>query len=85
MPQIDNYTLMQMLDKNPVVHASTCVADLDYEVEVGTLTVRFQRRGTYVYKNFHLEDFVAFALSSSPGRYFNLYIRDAGYAYERVS
>lgn len=84
MPSIDPYILRQMLETNPVVHASTCVADLEYEVETATLTVIFQKRGTYAYHDVPIDEFVLFAGAGSPGTYFNLYIRDQ-YSFERVA
>lgn len=86
MPSIDQYTLRRLLDKDlslTQVSASTCVADLDYEVFGEVLTVKFQKRGTYIYKGVSVEEFVLFAGASSPGRFFNLYIRDR-YPYEKV-
>lgn len=84
MPAIDNNTLRSLLDKDPTKGTveSRCVASLDYED--GDLTIEFHQRGTYRYFNFPLEEFVAFATSFSLGTYFNLYIKDAGYAYEKV-
>lgn len=84
MPFLDRDTLNDLLTKGDVVHASTCVADLDYDLEGGgILTVTFQQRGTYEYHNVPVDVFVDFALSGSPGKFFNYYVRDK-YSYERV-
>jgi hypothetical protein len=66
------------------INESRCVANVDYEPETQVLTIEFQQRGTYVYRDVPLDVFVDFADSGSQGRYFNLYIREK-YSYERVS
>lgn len=87
MPSIRGDYLQQLLDKKPIVYASTCVANLDYEPDydilTGTLTVEFQQRGTYIYKGVPIQEFLDFVASSSPGSYFNYYIRDR-YPYQKV-
>lgn len=90
MPSIPGEILNQLLNRNPVVHASTCVANLDFSPYsydegsiIGDLEVQFQKRGTYKYSGVPIDEFLNFAQSSSPGRYFNYYIRDR-YSYERV-
>lgn len=88
MPSIRGDYLKQLLDKEPVVYASTCVADLDffpnYDLEEGTLRIIFQARGTYDYKGVPLQVFLDFVASTSQGRYYNYYIRDR-YPYEKVA
>ncbi len=50
----------------------------------GELTIAFQHRGTYKYYNFPVDEWLLFNNASSRGTYFNLYIRDHGYSYERI-
>lgn len=68
---------------------STCVREIRfYPFEdglTGQLEIEFNKRGTYVYHNFPVDEYAQFNQASSRGQYFNLYIRDAGYEYERVS
>ena len=66
------------------INESRCVANVDYDQETNVLTVEFQARGTYIYKDVPLDVFVDFADSGSQGRYFNLYIREK-YSTERVA
>jgi KTSC domain len=64
---------------------SECVDDLDYNEESSELTVVFKKRGTYKYSGVDLDTYVDFAQSSSWGQYFNNYIRNTGYSYERIA
>lgn len=66
------------------INESTCVANVDYDLETETLTVEFQARGTYTYRDFPLNEYVDFTQAGSRGRFFNLYIRDR-YSYEKVA
>jgi hypothetical protein len=66
------------------INESTCVARATYDDTSETLTIAFQKRGTYRYFNFSLAEYINFAEASSRGQYFNLYIRDQ-YPYERVN
>jgi hypothetical protein len=66
------------------INDSTCVADVTYDLETESLTIEFQKRGTYKYSDVPLQDFLDFQSAASRGTYFNLYIRTA-YAYERIS
>lgn len=87
MPAIDNTTLRRLLQRKSEIPAgveSRCVATYDYDLESNELTVVFQARGTYKYRNFPLAEFVDFANSFSLGQYFNLYIRDQ-YSFERLA
>ena len=69
--------------------ASRCVRSLDFQLTDesgrGDLTVEFMARGTYVYHEVQLDVYVDFATAGSQGQYFNLYIRDQGYDYERIA
>lgn len=69
---------------NFTISESTCVANVDYDLENEILTIEFQYRGTYAYKGVPLDLYVDFEQSSSRGRYFNFYVRDQ-FSYERVS
>ena len=71
-------------DFGPKHHESECVASLDYDELEQTLTIEFQQRGTYVYRNFPLDEWLLFNGAASRGEFFNLYIRNAGYEYERI-
>lgn len=62
---------------------SRCVANLDYNLEEETLTIKFNQRGTYEYTNVPLDDYVDFAQSGSLGKYFNNYIRDR-FSYRKI-
>ena len=63
---------------------SACVADISYDPETQDMTVEFQERGTYVYHEVPLGDYVDFQSAGSQGTYFNLYIRPK-FSYERIS
>lgn len=72
-------------DFGPKKYPSTCVASLDYDELEQILTIEFQERGTYIYRNFPLDEWLLFNGSSSRGEYFNLYIRNSAYEYERIA
>jgi hypothetical protein len=57
------------------INESRCVANVDYNLEEGTLIIDFMARGSYKYENFPLDEYVDFASAGSQGKYFNLYIR----------
>lgn len=86
MPRVSNLTLARLrTTKFKFRVDSKCVADISYDVETETLTIEFQQRGTYIYRNFPLDEYVDFETASSRGQYFNNYIRNSGYEYERIS
>lgn len=64
---------------------SECVASLDYDEANQILTIEFNERGTYQYFNFPLDEWLLFNGAASRGTYFNLYIRNSGYEYERIA
>lgn len=66
------------------IRESTCCADVDYDLETQEMTVQFQQRGTYVYSDVPLDEFLNFQQASSRGLYFNLYVRNR-YSYERIA
>jgi hypothetical protein len=72
-------------DLVPRAHPSDCVESLDYDVETQELTINFWERGSYKYFGFENWAFNEFNNAGSRGTYFNLYIRNAGYAYERIA
>lgn len=87
MPAVDSYTLRRLLNRKKEIPSgveSVCVDSLDYDFEQSKLTVSFKERGTYEYYNVPLPVYVDFAQAGSQGRYFNLYIRNAGYSYNRI-
>jgi len=63
--------------------SSTCCAQVIYDAQSQTLAIQFQKRGTYVYNNFPMEDYTEFANSGSKGQYFNENIRGQ-FEYERI-
>lgn len=63
---------------------SSCVADCSYDPEHQQMTIIFIERGTFVYYDIPVHLWVEFNGAGSRGTYFNLYIRDAGYDYERI-
>ena len=67
---------------------SECVALLDFfpdeNLITGTLTIEFVKRGTYVYADFPVDEWLLFNNSSSRGVYFNLYIRN-NYSFQKVA
>ena len=92
MPVIDNYTFRRLLEKTKETGSnrtvgleSRCVSSLDYNLETQEMTCVFIERGTYKYWPVPLNVYVDFAQAESQGRYFNLYIRDAGFQYERIA
>jgi len=64
---------------------SECVSSLEYDIEEQQLTIHFMNRGSYVYYEFPPHEYMNFNQASSRGAYFNLYIRNAGYEYERIA
>lgn len=89
MPTVNSLTLAKLIQgvkKYGKIQQieSECVANIDYDVESSDLTVEFQQRGTYVYHGVDLDTYTDFAQASSWGQYFNNYIRNAGYSYERI-
>jgi hypothetical protein len=85
MPRVDSHTLNTLLrHKFKERPESTAVNDVEYNPETLEMTVIFQHRGTYKYYDIPLDVYVDFADSSSQGTYFNLYIRNYGYNYERI-
>lgn len=69
----------------PREQESECVASLSYDVENAQLTIHFNRRGSYTYFDFPPDEYANLNFAASRGKYFNLYIRDAGYEYERIA
>ncbi len=76
--------LVKSTELKPRSHESTAIDSIDYDIESEQLTVVFHQRGTYTYFNFPPDEYANFNFASSRGTYFNLYIRNAGYDFERV-
>ena len=87
MPKVSGGTLRQLLNFKFKTGRpeSNCVADVSYNPETEQMTITFQQRGTYVYNDVPLDDYVDFASAGSQGTYFNLYIRPKYTNYERVA
>jgi KTSC domain len=86
MPKLDPLTLTRLL-KFKWTHGkaieSQCVADVSYDPLDSSMTIQFQQRGTYKYKDVPVDVYVDFETSGSRGQYFNNYIRNT-YSYERI-
>jgi hypothetical protein len=86
VPAVNKSTLRQLLQfKYKEKPESTCCNDVSYDPETGDMTVAFQKRGTYVYHDVSLDEYVDFASAGSQGTYFNLYIRPKFTNFERIS
>lgn len=72
-------------DVKPKQTKSSAIGNVDYDPEREQLMIEFVERGTFVYYDFPIHAWVEFNGAGSRGTYFNLYIRDHGYQYERVS
>ena len=64
---------------------SECVESLEYDPESFQMTIHFNKRGTYVFYDVEPQVYAEFNNAGSRGTYFNLYIRNIGYQYERIS
>lgn len=90
MPAVNSITLARLLsaqrslNKQQFSVESSCINDLYYDPEEESMTIEFQKRGTYKYYDVPLDEYVDLAQSSSLGTYFNLYVRNKGYQYERI-
>lgn len=89
MPAVNPLTLAKLIQSvkkygKTVQIESEAIENLDYDVEASELTVVFKQRGTYKYSGVDLDTYTDFAQASSWGQYFNNYIRNAGYEYERI-
>jgi hypothetical protein len=86
MPRVPGATLATLLQfKFKEKPSSTCCADVSYDPETNDMTVAFVNRGTYIYHEVPLDEYVDFASSGSQGTYFNLYIRPKYTNFERIS
>lgn len=54
------------------------------DVNLGTLTIEFARRGIYEYTGVSIDEYESLVNSGSKGSYFNRYIRNEGYYYKKV-
>ena len=87
MPRVNPLTLVRLLKFKAFKDEtqSECVADVSYNPETEEMTIEFVKRGTYVYKDVPLDTYVDFSTSGSQGKYFNNYIRNFGFEYERIA
>ena len=84
MPKVDTTTLRRLLEKpNSSRIESLCIANLDYDLDTESLTIYFQKRGTYRYYPVPLDTYVDLAGAASQGTFFNLYIKDK-FQFERL-
>ena len=92
----DKQTAYELATMEDAPHIeSTCVSNYTFVPDeedpvYGTLTITFTGppyggAGTWEYYLFPVSEYVLFAKSNSLGTYFNLYIRDQGYSYERIA
>lgn len=86
MPKVNSLTLVRLLKFKAFKDEtqSECVADISYNPETEEMTIEFQQRGTYLYHNVPLDTYVDFQTAGSMGKYFNNYIRNFGFEYERI-
>lgn len=87
MPKINPSALRDLLSfkvfgRNQT--ASDCIADVSYNPETEEMTIQFQERGIYIYYGVPLEEYTNLQLAGSMGKYFNNYIRNMSYSYERI-
>jgi hypothetical protein len=86
MPRVNGATVAKLLQfKFKEKPESTCCNDVSYDPESGDMTIVFQRRGTYIYHDVPLDDYLDFASAGSQGTYFNLYIRPKYTNFERMA
>lgn len=69
---------------------SICIANAEWlpvseDILIGDLTIEFMQRGTYIYHEVPMDEYLNLAEAPSQGQYFNMYIRNAGYSYERIA
>lgn len=69
---------------DPKEYPSTCVQSLEYEQDSEIMVIHFQQRGSYKYFQVPAWAFNEFNNAGSRGTYFNLYLRNAGYPYQRI-
>jgi hypothetical protein len=63
---------------------STCLDNADYNVGTSTLTLVFDKWGTYEFYSVAQAVYDALIAAPSKGQYFNYSIRTAGYTYVRI-
>ena len=64
--------------------SSSTIASVGYEPETLTLAVSFHNGREYHYYNVTQTVFEGMCTASSPGQYFDAYVKKAGYAYARI-
>jgi len=65
--------------------SSEAIQTVTYNPETMVMEIVFNKRGTYAYLNVPPDVFADFNTAGSRGTYFNLYIRNSGYEYERIA
>lgn len=63
---------------------STSISAIGYDHKTGTLRINFLTGSTYEYYGVPLEFYEGLMSASSKGKYFNLNIKNGGYAYSPV-
>jgi hypothetical protein len=64
--------------------SSSTLNSVGYEAETQTLAVTFRNGTEYHFYNVGESVFEGICSASSPGQYFDLYVKKAGYSYARV-
>lgn len=64
---------------------STCLDNADYNTGTSTLTLVFDKWGTFEFYSVALAVYDALIAAASKGQYFNFNIRNANYTYLRIA
>ena len=76
--------LFRIRNLHPIEHDSEAISGLDYDPDTQEMQIVFAKRGTYKYSEVEPQVFSEFNGAASRGTYFNMYIRNHGYYYERI-
>ena len=76
--------LFRIRNLHPIEHDSEAIAGIDYDPVTQEMQIVFNQRGTYKYSEVEPQVFSEFNGAASRGTYFNMYIRNHGYWYERI-
>jgi hypothetical protein len=68
---------------SPKDYTSECVDALEYNEMTFEMTVHFEKRGSYLYKDVEPQVYSEFNNAGSRGQYFNLYVR-GNYESQRI-
>lgn len=69
---------------NYVPISSSTLDTVGFDLEAQTLAVTFRNGTEYHYYNVAPDIFEGLCAASSPGQYFDAYVKKAGYSYARV-